>query len=317
MNSLWNSADAATQNVASILADAAVKSAILLTVTLLITTLMRRRSAAALHRGWTLGLAGCLLVPLVSLMSPGWTPPLVSDSLAAVPAERLEPAGPPAPQPLHQAETRLPETQSPLASSPISKRAIAEGASVPPPDLALDPDADAAAPAGPQENPRHAESDSTAMVWVGGPAAWLLGIWLIGVSFCLLRAFWRRRVMLQMLKDCFPIDDDRWHRLLEDAARSLELNRRVRLLKFGQAQSPICTGALRASIVIPADSDHWDESRRRLVLLHELAHVKRYDVLTQTIAELVCAALWFNPICWIGKSQMRRLRELACDDLVI
>jgi thiol-disulfide isomerase/thioredoxin/protocatechuate 3,4-dioxygenase beta subunit len=53
------------------------------------------------------------------------------------------------------------------------------------------------------------------------------------------------------------------------------------------------------------------------VLLHELAHAKRLDVLTQSIAGVACAANWFNPLAWFGLSQMRKLRELACDDMVI
>ena len=57
--------------------------------------------------------------------------------------------------------------------------------------------------------------------------------------------------------------------------------------------------------------------RRRLVLLHELAHIRRYDCLTQLVAQAACALHWFNPLVWLAKSRMQSERELACDDLVL
>ncbi len=76
-------------------------------------------------------------------------------------------------------------------------------------------------------------------------------------------------------------------------------------------------GILRPIIVLPADAEAWDGSRRRIVLLHEFAHVCRHDLLTQLIASLAAAINWFNPIAWYGLAQMRKFRELACDDKVL
>lgn len=53
------------------------------------------------------------------------------------------------------------------------------------------------------------------------------------------------------------------------------------------------------------------------MLLHELAHVKRRDYVTQTVVQLVCALYWFNPLVWVGARQMCVERESACDDLVL
>ena len=46
----------------------------------------------------------------------------------------------------------------------------------------------------------------------------------------------------------------------------------------------------------PQDSDSWSEERRRFVLVHEMAHVKRFDALTQLLAQFAVALFWFDPL---------------------
>ena len=76
-------------------------------------------------------------------------------------------------------------------------------------------------------------------------------------------------------------------------------------------------GFLRPAVVIPSDALGWTGDRIRVVLVHELAHIKRGDWLIQIVAETIRAACWFNPIIWIACRRLRLESERAADDAVL
>ncbi len=80
---------------------------------------------------------------------------------------------------------------------------------------------------------------------------------------------------------------------------------------------PMVWGLRRICLMLPADASAWPAQRRRVVLLHELAHVSRRDSLAQFVTSLACAFYWFNPLVWIAAGRMAIEREQACDDLVL
>lgn len=104
---------------------------------------------------------------------------------------------------------------------------------------------------------------------------------------------------------------------LEDLRSSLGLGRRVRVLESTEAQMPLTWGILRPVVVLPDDAPGWPEARLRTVLLHELVHVRRLDLLAQAVAQAACCLDWFHPLAWVALRQLRKERELACDDAVL
>ena len=105
--------------------------------------------------------------------------------------------------------------------------------------------------------------------------------------------------------------------LVDDLRCELGIARPVRLLASPCATMPMTWGWLRPAVLLPADAERWPVERRRVVLLHELAHVKRFDCLTQTLAQLACALYWPHPGVWWAARRQRVERERACDDQVL
>jgi HEAT repeat protein/beta-lactamase regulating signal transducer with metallopeptidase domain len=145
----------------------------------------------------------------------------------------------------------------------------------------------------------------------------LLGIWLLGAAAILGRIavgliavrFVSRRTQL--------ITDADWLPMAMDLAEEMGVSSRLRFLRSGRASMPVATGLFRPSVIMPADADTWSENRLRVVLLHELAHVRRRDCLTHVLAQASCAFYWFNPLAWLAVKRARAERERACDDLVL
>ena len=138
-----------------------------------------------------------------------------------------------------------------------------------------------------------------------------------GIAVCWLRSFWQHILLKRILNGCVQLENSQWNKLLSTCSESLGLHQEVSLFQHKSAHSPVSTGLWNPAVILPNDAKGWDVDRRRLVLLHELAHVQRRDVLTQTLAGIACGLYWFNPLCWYGLFQMRKFRELACDDLVL
>jgi HEAT repeat protein/beta-lactamase regulating signal transducer with metallopeptidase domain len=174
------------------------------------------------------------------------------------------------------------------------------------------PGSPAAGPDGPVLPARAADAASpltlpaaVVLLWVAGAAA-LVGQLLIGTA-----AVWH------MTRRTNPITDDSWLSLVRRIARRIGVADAVPLKRSSRTSTPMAWGLLSPVVLLPADADRWTPERREVVLLHELAHVKRRDCLTKTLAQLGCALFWFNPFVWLALRQLHHERERACDDVVL
>ncbi len=157
-----------------------------------------------------------------------------------------------------------------------------------------------------------ARSHGTSGWWIALAATYVAGVLVMLVHFAL-----NQRNLKRLEREGIHVRDQEWTRLLGECAARLRVRRPVRLLRSRDHSMPMAFGTRHPTIVVPAIADTWVEDRRRAVVLHELAHVARYDCFTQTLAFAACAMYWFHPAAWWAARRLRVERELACDDRVI
>ncbi len=264
-----------------------VKTSFLILLAAAITFAWRSAPASLRHCLWVTTLVGVLLMPVFAAMVPQWEVPLLvlpegssapSSSVSAVPADvALE----------HQ-------------TTAFDRSAVHAPRVDPSPRTALPADA----------VPRHALASASitsllAMVWLCG---FVLVMLYFGIG--VLRAWiWSRRSS--------PIEDDAWTAQIRDLAWMMGIERAVVARWCTGATMPMTWGTRRPIILLPTEASEWSDERRRVVLLHELAHVRRFDCLTQYVVQITCAINWFNPLVWWAAGRARSEREHACDEAVL
>ncbi len=142
-------------------------------------------------------------------------------------------------------------------------------------------------------------------------------IWSAGVLFFLARLIGASIRIRRILVNSALVSDAPMTALIQNLAADLGLYTPVALYVSADLAMPVTAGIKRPVILLPVEAADWDADWMRMVLLHELAHVKRRDCLTQMLANIACAFYWFNPLVWFAAKQLRKERELACDDAVL
>ncbi len=145
---------------------------------------------------------------------------------------------------------------------------------------------------------------------------WLMLVWAVGAAVALAQMVAACAAVWRMRRAARPIGD-RELDLCGALSRALGIHRRVDLLETKAGSMPMTFGVLRSSIFMPSDAAGWSEGRRRIVLLHELAHVRRGDVATHLLARTALSFYWWNPLAWKAWREFLKERERATDDLVL
>ena len=104
--------------------------------------------------------------------------------------------------------------------------------------------------------------------------------------------------------------------LFDQCANEIGLETEKARLVVGQSNEAPCTlGWLTPVVVVPATLDTWSPEEKRIVLIHELQHVKRRDWLWQQCCVILVVLYPLNPLCWKIKSKSRALAEESVDKL--
>jgi beta-lactamase regulating signal transducer with metallopeptidase domain len=313
---------------ASLLASASLKSFVILGIAALIVILWRKSSASARHVVWTAAVSATIALPLLAALTPTWTLPGVAFVAPAVFTPAVSTTNPSTAQqaisgdrvamatPLATAEPRSAAISQQLpaldaASKADGNMAANDGLITPPRDAVT-----TAPPLGSASTPITPTSASPVFSSLDWKRTASL-IWLAGFAVLLLPIAIAHLRLRRIAATARVVRRGKWMATLAHARSSGRISRHVMLLESDEAAMPMTWGVFSPVLLLPAGAEAWPEWKRRNILLHELAHVERFDCLSQLVAQLACALYWFNPLVWVAARRMRVERELACDDRVI
>ncbi|HVU88452.1 MAG TPA: M56 family metallopeptidase [Pirellulales bacterium] len=140
------------------------------------------------------------------------------------------------------------------------------------------------------------------------PAAWLVG--LIALLAATLVANWRFH---RLLGQALPCTDPPLLALWNECRRLVGCRRAIPLLHLETIDHVAVAGLWRPKLLLPPAALDLSDDELRMVMLHELGHVRRYDIAANWLLALVRAAHWWNPVYWLAAARFRALREQACD----
>src|SRR5690349_8991775 len=257
-----------------------VKATLILVFALGITLSMQRASAGARHLVWLVTLSTLLLVPALT----AWAP----IRLRVLPAENK--IAPVTPRSISYASASAPKFDQPLEAAPITINSSTA--------------------------PTSAENAITGSPILSGLSLIVL-LWAVVVVAIGASLGYAAMVVKRIVNRARPLTGDDWLTPLWEVSDRLALEEPPRLLRSEDAKMPFACGVFTPTIVLPAECDTWTLDRRRAVLLHELAHVRRHDLVGHTLGRLACAFYWFHPLVWTAAKQLRSESERACDDLAL
>jgi bla regulator protein blaR1 len=152
-----------------------------------------------------------------------------------------------------------------------------------------------------------------AIGWQG----WLLSVWCVVVFWQILRLFGQRLRLDRLLKRAVPTDGE-LAGLAAELAAQIGLRRVPAVVSVdGECPLFVC-GLWRSRLVLPTRlMASLGMAERRQVILHELAHIKRHDLLWGWPVEIARIVYFFHPLVYWVAYQLRLERELACDQLAM
>ncbi len=282
--------------ILNVLLDASIKGLVVLVFAGVAALALRKATAALRHLVWSLALGSLLCLPVLSAALPQWR-------IAILPgASELQPGAIGA---LGE-DIAVPAADFLEASAvpgPV-ETAEAARADLPVPEDAADAGEAAAGP-GTVLPARH-------LNWrVMLLAGWTAGALIVGLPLMI-----GMIIIVKRSRNAAPAAGAPAERL-DALRRRIGIRRPVSLLYAPGAEVPATWGVFRPVILAPADMAGWSDQRCRVVLLHELAHIRRLDWLTLLMGRIVRIVYWFHPLVWLAVRMQRIEAERACDDAVL
>jgi beta-lactamase regulating signal transducer with metallopeptidase domain len=109
-----------------------------------------------------------------------------------------------------------------------------------------------------------------------------------------------------------------WQHFVDRLCVQMNINREILVYLSETINVPATVGFLKPVILLPvATLNQLTISQAEAIILHEIAHIKRFDYFINIIVSIIETLLFFNPFARLLSVSIRKERELCCDDFVI
>ena len=153
------------------------------------------------------------------------------------------------------------------------------------------------------------------------PSTWaeiIFGLWGLLATVALVRVAVGFVSLQRLRKSCRDVDVTSLSSTLQDTLRDFDAARGARICVSDEVRVPTAIGFARPLVILPAWAlAELSAPELRSVLLHEYAHLRRWDDWTNLVQKLVQSVLFFHPAVWWIQNRLSLEREMACDDIVL
>jgi uncharacterized protein (TIGR03435 family) len=178
---------------------------------------------------------------------------------------------------------------------------------------ARQPTASTSVPANPVSTPKAAVSVGSAQF-----LPWVVAIWVVGAMAFSIRLIGGCVVAARIRSTLVHPAPPEWQRTLNRLKARVGVSRPVRLVISALVPAPAVVGWLRPVVLAPIGAlAGLPAAQMEALLIHELAHIRRYDYLVNMLQSAVEALLFYHPAVWWISGHMRAERELCCDDVAV
>ena len=147
---------------------------------------------------------------------------------------------------------------------------------------------------------------------------WVVMAWLLGATLLWMRLLGGWMVAARMRSLHVRPAPPEWQQTIRRLAAQIGITRPVRLLVSALVQAPAVVGWLRPVVLVPVGAlTGLPAAQLELLLIHELAHIRRHDYLVNVLQSAAEALLFYHPAVWWVSGRIRAEREACCDDLAV
>lgn len=155
-------------------------------------------------------------------------------------------------------------------------------------------------------------------VWITSATPWLVLAWAVGVVLFTIRLLFGWQRVSRLKVEGLTEPPAQWQHTLDRLVRQFDLARPVRLATSLLVNVPTVVGPLRPLILMPASlATGFSSQQIEMILAHELAHVRRHDLLFNLVQIAVETLLFFHPAVHRLAARIRIEREKCCDDMAV